>query len=176
MKKVMIFTAVFVFIIFGGIGFLRAKSPKNTPISHETFIEVMSNEGYELEEIKEGGIKKDFPNLVESYVALKKTERENLVKVLYCRFASAKEAQIAFLSIHSTIKSDGVQTFEFLNQSRFFGNTQYYEELSMPVSGWTTQMWCVDDTLIIAQSNEFPMLVSEIFKEKFGYRYFKDKK
>lgn len=171
MKKILIMITVMVSVILGGIGFLKAKSPENIPVSQETFLKIMGDEGYKLEEIKEEGIKKDFPNIVECYIALKKTERENLIKVLYCKFPSSKEAQAAFLSIYSVVKSDDTQTFEFLNKSGFFGNTQYYEELSMPSSGWTTQMWCVDKTLIIAQSNEFPMLVYDIFKEKFGYQH-----
>ena len=171
MKKLFTIILLLAVVVLGGIVFLKMKSPKNTAVSQETFIQVMRDEGYTLEEIKEGGIRADFPNIVESYVALKETERKNHIKVLYCKFPSSKEAHAAFLSIYSSVKSDGTQTFEFLNESGFFGNTQYYQELFMPASGWISEMWCVEDTLLIAQSNGFPMLVSEIFKEKFGYKY-----
>jgi len=171
MKKLFTIILLLAVVILGGIGFFKMKIPKNIPVSQETFIQVMTEEGYTLEEIKEGGIKEDFPNIVESYAAWKETERKNRIKVLYCKFPSSKEAHTAFLSIYSSVKSDGTQTFEFLNESGFFGNTQYYQEFFMPTSGWISEMWCVDDTLVIAQSNEFPMLVSDIFTEKFGYKH-----
>lgn len=158
-----------IFIFFVLVVVLMARRiPKNVPITNEAFIIEMENRGYKVKEINNST--HTHSHVLKGYFATKKTERGNHIQFVFFSFKSNADARNAFFNIYNSLKKNNVQTFEFKNRSGLFGNTQYYIELSQG-NGYVTDMFSVDNTLIVAQSNEFPMTESTHFFKAIEYNY-----
>lgn len=163
-----------IFVLFGGLGLLILGgilyfefSIFNTPSTSKVFFSKMQAREYEVFELKSN----DFDGTLEQYKAYKLSDYGNGIQVLFYRFSTNEEARQAFLEVYEKVHEKANLEYVFLNESGLFGNTQYYENLTRSSRGVETMMCSVDNTLLIAQANEWPIPEAEEIFKALGYRY-----
>ncbi len=166
-KTLLIIAVIFFGLAAALIAFFKYNAITNTPITLEQFKEAAIAQGFE---VKPTG-RKSFQGVQEEWYASKMSERNNPIYITFYVFDGKETTRFAFQDVVKQLKPYATNTYSFSNNSDFFGNTQYYIELSRPKNNMNTSMITVDNTMIMSRSKEWPVIEDTKLYKAIGYDY-----